>query len=68
MFNKKKKEEVQESEIQPEEKVEIPSSGCEKCLHYSKSTVPIIPLAIDYSNEGLNDIARKINQIIERIN
>lgn len=28
---------------------------------------PIAPLSIDYPNEGLNDIARKINEIIMRL-
>ena len=30
--------------------------------------IPIEKLAIDYTNEGLNNIARKINEIIERLN
>lgn len=29
---------------------------------------PIEKLAIDYSSEGLNNIARKINEIIDRLN
>lgn len=28
----------------------------------------IQPLSVDYPNEGLNDMARKINEIIEEIN
>jgi hypothetical protein len=32
-----------------------------------QSKDPILPLSIDYNNEGLNNIARKINEIIERI-
>lgn len=31
--------------------------------------IPLIThLSIDYPNEGLNDMARKINEIIDRIN
>lgn len=29
---------------------------------------PIIPLSVDYPSEGLNDIARKINEIISKVN
>lgn len=29
---------------------------------------PIASLSVDYSNEGLNNMARKINEIIEYIN
>jgi hypothetical protein len=33
-----------------------------------KSLSPIVPLTIDYPNEWLNDIARKINELVERVN
>ncbi len=29
---------------------------------------PILPLSVDYPSEGLNNMAKKINEIIERIN
>lgn len=29
--------------------------------------IPIAPLSVDYPSEGLNDMARKINEIISRL-
>lgn len=34
----------------------------------SKERVSITPLAIDYPHEYLNDMARKINQVIDHLN
>lgn len=33
-----------------------------------RNEVPIAKLSIDYPNEGINDMARKINEIIDKIN
>lgn len=42
-----------------------PEMKVEEVIHIP---TPITFLSVDYPTEGLNDIARKINQIIERIN
>jgi len=34
----------------------------------SQRSSGIAPLSIDYPNEGLNDMARKINEIINHLN
>lgn len=47
-----------------EEKVEVASTYTEPVTVKKES---ILPLTIDYPHEYLNDIARKINELIERM-
>lgn len=47
-----------------EEAIEILESGTE--VIYTKPEIS--KLSLDYPSEGLNDMARKINEIIDRLN
>ncbi len=59
---KVKKEEVEDVTFVPVEEIEV-----------AVEQLPVVPtpittLTVDYASEGLNDMARKINELINRVN
>ncbi len=57
----------------PKKVVTVTSPASDLIVSTSPDSAPVVktlltPLTIDYTSEGLNDMARKINQIIEHLN
>lgn len=60
----KKKKAKTDDQTPTEEEVQAPAVVMPEIKTFS----PVAPLTIDYPNDLLNGIARKVNEVIDRIN